>query len=132
MLEACHRRNVKKIFYSSSACMYPEHNQLDPDNPNWAEDSAYPANPDSEYGWEKLFSEQIYLAFHRNYDMEVRMARFYNIFGPEGTWQDGREKVPIHYLGLDQLIKNKEVVGRHKDLEDLKYLKKAQERRAAT
>ena len=94
MLEVCHRRNVKRIFYSSSACMYPEYNQMDPDNPNCAEDSAYPANPDSEYGWEKLFSERLYLAFHRNYGMEVRMARYHNIFGPEGTWFGGREKAP--------------------------------------
>jgi nucleoside-diphosphate-sugar epimerase len=94
MVEACHRRNVKRIFYSSSACMYPEYNQLDPHNPNCAEDSAYPAAPDSEYGWEKLFSERLYLAFHRNYGMEVRIARYHNIFGPEGTWQGGREKAP--------------------------------------
>lgn len=94
MLEAAHRRNVKRIFYSSSACMYPEYNQEDPDNPNCAEDSAYPAAPDSEYGWEKLFSERLYLAFHRNYGMEVRIARYHNIFGPEGTWRGGREKAP--------------------------------------
>lgn len=94
MLEACYKRNIKKIFYSSSACIYPEYNQLDPDNPKTAEDTAYPANPDSEYGWEKLFSERLYLAFHRNYDMEVRIARFHNIFGPEGSWNDGREKAP--------------------------------------
>lgn len=94
MLAACHGRNVKQIFYSSSACMYPEHNQMDPDNPNCAEDSAYPADPDSEYGWEKLFSERLYLAFGRNHGMEVRLARYHNIFGPEGTWQGGREKAP--------------------------------------
>jgi GDP-D-mannose 3', 5'-epimerase len=94
MLEAAHRRNAKRIFYSSSACMYPEHNQEDPDNPNCAEDSAYPAAPDSEYGWEKLFSERLYLAFHRNYGIEVRIARYHNIFGPEGTWRGGREKAP--------------------------------------
>ncbi len=94
ILEACLRRNSKKIFYSSSACMYPEHNQLDPDNPNCAEDSAYPANPDSEYGWEKLFSERLFLAFARNYDFDVKVARYHNIFGPEGTWQGGREKAP--------------------------------------
>jgi len=94
MLEACYRRNVKKIFYSSSACIYPEYNQMDPDNPNCAEDSAYPANPDSEYGWEKLFSERLYHAFHRNYGMDIRIARFHNIFGPEGTWTGGREKAP--------------------------------------
>ena len=94
MLEACRRRNSKRIFYSSSACMYPEHNQLDPDNPNCAEDSAYPANPDSEYGWEKLFSERLYLAYARNHGMQVRIARYHNIFGPEGSWNDGREKAP--------------------------------------
>ena len=94
MLETCHKRNVKRIFYSSSACMYPEYNQLDPDNPNCSEDSAYPANPDSEYGWEKLFSERLYLAYQRNFGMEVRVARYHNIFGPEGTWQGGREKAP--------------------------------------
>jgi nucleoside-diphosphate-sugar epimerase len=86
--------NRTKIFYSSSACMYPEHNQLDPDNPNCSEDSAYPANPDSEYGWEKLFSERLYFAYNRNYEIPVRVARFHNIFGPEGTWQGGKEKAP--------------------------------------
>jgi len=94
MLEACYRRNVKRIFYSSSACVYPEYNQMEPDNPNCAEDSVYPAEPDSEYGWEKLFSERLYLSFHRNYGMEVRIARYHNIFGPEGSWCDGREKAP--------------------------------------
>lgn len=86
--------NVKKIFYSSSACMYPEHNQLDPNNPNCEESSAYPANPDSEYGWEKLFSERLYFAFMRNYKLNVRVARFHNIFGPYGTWNGGKEKAP--------------------------------------
>lgn len=86
--------NVKKVFYSSSACMYPEHNQLDPDNPNCEESSAYPANPDSEYGWEKLFSERLFLAFNRNYGLDVRVARFHNIFGPQGTWTGGKEKAP--------------------------------------
>ena len=94
VLDACYRRNIKNIFYSSSACMYPSHNQEDPDNPNCAEDSAYPANPDSEYGWEKLFSERLYLAYNRNYGMNCRIARFHNIFGPEGTWTGGREKAP--------------------------------------
>jgi len=94
MVEACYKRNISRVFYSSSACMYPEHNQLDPDNPMTAEDSAYPAEPDSEYGWEKLFSERLFLAFHRNYGMDVRVARFHNIFGPEGTWDGGREKAP--------------------------------------
>lgn len=94
VLEACLRRNSKRIFYSSSACIYPEHNQLDPDNPNCTEDSAYPANPDSDYGWEKLFSERLYFAFARNYGFQSRVARYHNIFGPEGTWQGGREKAP--------------------------------------
>ncbi|MGB7549860.1 MAG: NAD-dependent epimerase/dehydratase family protein [Terracidiphilus sp.] len=85
---------VRKFFYSSSACIYPQHNQLDPDNPNCAEDSAYPAAPDSEYGWEKLFSERLYFSYMRNYGMEVRVARFHNIYGPEGAWCDGREKAP--------------------------------------
>ncbi|MBT5953173.1 NAD-dependent epimerase/dehydratase family protein [bacterium] len=83
-----------KVFYSSSACMYPEHNQLDPDNPKCSEDSAYPAAPDSEYGWEKLFSERLYLAYQRNYGLNVRIARFHNIFGPMGTWTGGKEKAP--------------------------------------
>ncbi len=94
MLEACYRRNIKRIFYSSSACIYPQYNQEDPANPNCSEESAYPAFPDSEYGWDKLFSERLYLAFHRNYGLEVRIARFHNIFGPEGSWNDGREKAP--------------------------------------
>ena len=86
--------NKTKIFYSSSACIYPEENQLDPNNPNCEESSAYPANPDSEYGWEKLFSERIYFAFHKNFDIDIRVARYHNIFGPEGTWDGGREKAP--------------------------------------
>jgi nucleoside-diphosphate-sugar epimerase len=94
VLDACRRRNVRRIFYSSSACMYPEHNQLDPNNPNCSESSAYPAAPDSEYGWEKLFSERLYLAYHRNYGIEARIARYHNIFGPEGTWKGGKEKAP--------------------------------------
>jgi GDP-D-mannose 3',5'-epimerase len=94
ILEASVRAGVKRIFYSSSACIYPERNQLDPENPNCAEDSAYPAAPDSEYGWEKLFSERLYFAFHRNHGIEIRVARFHNIFGPDGTWQGGREKAP--------------------------------------
>lgn len=84
--------NVKKIFYSSSACMYPDYNQTDPDNPNCREETAYPASPDSEYGWEKLFSERLYLSYHRNYGVDIRIARFHNIFGPRGSWKDGKEK----------------------------------------
>lgn len=94
MVEACRRRNVKRVFYSSSACMYPAYNQEDPNNPNCAENSAYPAAPDSEYGWEKLFSERLYLAYNRNHGMQCRVARYHNIFGPEGTWMGGKEKAP--------------------------------------
>ena len=94
VLETCKKRNIKHIFYSSSACMYPEHNQMDPDNPLCSEESAYPANPDSEYGWEKLFRERLYLAYGRCYGMKVRVARYHNIFGPLGTWDGGREKAP--------------------------------------
>jgi nucleoside-diphosphate-sugar epimerase len=94
MVERCRLTEVKKIFYSSSACIYPKYNQEDPDNPKCSENSAYPAQPDSEYGWEKLFSERLYLAYHDNYGLQVRIARFHNIFGPEGAWNDGREKAP--------------------------------------
>ena len=87
-------KKTPKIFYSSSACMYPAHNQLDPDTPMMTEASAYPADPDSEYGWEKLFSERLYQAFARNHGIDVRIARLHNVFGPEGTWQGGREKAP--------------------------------------
>lgn len=92
--ERCQRTSAGRVFYSSSACMYPAHNQEDPDNPNCAEDSAYPAAPDSEYGWEKLFSERLYLSFARNHGMRVRIARFHNIFGPETAWAGGKEKAP--------------------------------------
>jgi nucleoside-diphosphate-sugar epimerase len=94
VLDACVKRNQKRIFYSSSACIYPAENQVDPMLPVTCEDSAYPANPDSEYGWEKLFSERLYLSFQRNHDIQCRIARYHNIFGPEGTWQGGREKAP--------------------------------------
>lgn len=94
VVHECVKKSIKKVFYSSSACMYPEHNQLDPENPNCEESSAYPANPDSEYGWEKLFSERLYFAFNRNYKLDVRVARFHNIFGPQGTWMGGKEKAP--------------------------------------
>ena len=103
-------RNTTKIFYSSSACMYPEHNQLDPNNPDCRELSAYPANPDSEYGWEKLFSERLYLSYYRNYGIPVRIARYHNIYGPEGTWYGGREKAPaaicrkVAYAGIEDSI----------------------------
>jgi GDP-D-mannose 3',5'-epimerase len=94
VLDACHKRNIKNIFYSSSACIYPGYNQEDPSNPLCSESSAYPANPDSEYGWEKLFSERLYLAYARNYNMNIKIARYHNIFGPLGTWKGGREKAP--------------------------------------
>ena len=99
MLDALQRAGAKgggvgRVFYSSSACIYPEHNQLDPDNPNCEESSAYPAAPDSEYGWEKLFSERLFLAYGRNHGMSVHIARYHNIFGPEGTWRGGKEKAP--------------------------------------
>lgn len=94
VVERCQKTGVGRVFYSSSACMYPAYNQEDPDNPKCSEDSAYPAAPDSEYGWEKLFSERLYLSFARNYNMTVRIARYHNIFGPEGTWCGGKEKAP--------------------------------------
>lgn len=92
--DRAYKRNIKRVFYSSSACMYPAYNQEDPDNPNCVESSAYPAAPDSEYGWEKLFSERLYLAYNRNHGMTNRVARFHNIFGPQGTWRGGKEKAP--------------------------------------
>lgn len=94
MAERSRLARIKKVFYSSSACIYPEYNQMDPDNPKCSEESAYPAAPDSDYGWEKLFSERMFLSYYRNYGIEVRIARFHNIFGPEGTWNAGREKAP--------------------------------------
>ncbi|GAB3702655.1 NAD-dependent epimerase/dehydratase family protein [Spirosoma flavus] len=94
ILEAAKNKGVRRIFYSSSACMYPEYNQMDPNNPKCSEESAYPAAPDSEYGWEKLFSERLFLTYQRNHGIEARIARFHNIFGPQGTWDGGREKAP--------------------------------------
>jgi GDP-D-mannose 3',5'-epimerase len=94
VLEACRKFGVERVFYSSSACVYPRRNQLDPATPTTTEDSTYPAEPDSEYGWEKLFSERLYLSYARNYGLQVHIARFHNIFGPEGSWDDGREKAP--------------------------------------
>jgi len=110
VVHECVKKEVKKVFYSSSACMYPEHNQLDPNNPNCEESSAYPADPDSEYGWEKLFSERLFLAFQRNYGLDVRIARFHNVFGPQGTWTGGKEKSPAAMcrkaaeVGIDEYI----------------------------
>ena len=94
VLEAVRKAGIRKIFYSSSACIYPEHNQMDPGNPVCAESTAYPANPDSEYGWEKLFSERLYLSYHRNYGIDIRVARLHNVFGPLGSWNNGKEKAP--------------------------------------
>ena len=94
VLNQAAKKGISKIFYSSSACVYPEYNQMDPNNPKCSEDSAYPAAPDSEYGWEKLFSERLYLTYARNTGISVRVARFHNIFGPQGTWDGGREKAP--------------------------------------
>ena len=94
ILDVCYKKGMNKIFYSSSACIYPEYNQTDPSNPKCSEDSAYPAQPDSEYGWEKLFSERLYLAYQKNHGIEARIARFHNIFGPECTWGNGKEKAP--------------------------------------
>ena len=110
ILDVAWKRNSRKIFYSSSACMYPESNQLDPDNPMTAEYSAYPANPDSEYGWEKLFSERLFLAFHRNKGMDIRIARFHNIFGPLGTWDGGREKAPAAFCRKVAMAKDGDVI----------------------
>lgn len=104
--DTCVKKGVKKIFYSSSACAYPEHNQLDPDNPNCEESSAYPANPDSEYGWEKLISERMYFAYQRNKNIQVRVARFHNIFGPCGTWCGGKEKAPAAICRKVAMAKN--------------------------
>ena len=94
ILNNCKKHGIKKVFYSSSACIYPEHNQLDPDNPLCTEASAYPADPDSEYGWEKLFSERLYMTYEKNYGIECRIARFHNVFGPRGSWNNGKEKSP--------------------------------------
>ena len=104
------KKSVKKVFYSSSACMYPEYNQMDPDNPKCSEDSAYPAAPDSEYGWEKLFSERLYFAFARNYGLNVRVARYHNIFGPQGTWTGGREKAPAAFCRKAAMAKDGEAI----------------------
>jgi nucleoside-diphosphate-sugar epimerase len=106
VLETCRQRNIKHIFYSSSACMYPEHNQMDPDNPLCSEESAYPANPDSEYGWEKLFSERLFLAYGRNHGMTIRVGRYHNIYGTHGTWEGGREKAPAAFCRKISLADN--------------------------
>lgn len=110
MFDLCSKVGVKKIFYFSSACIYPEYNQLDPSNPNCSEDSAYPAAPDSEYGWEKLFSERMYLTYHRNRGLNIRIARFHNIFGPEGSWNNGKEKAPAALCRKVAEVPDKDVV----------------------
>ena len=110
VLDVMKKKGIKKVFYSSSACMYPSHNQEDPQNPLMSEDSAYPANPDSEYGWEKLFSERLYLTYARNYGIDVRIARFHNIFGPRGSWNNGKEKAPAALCRKVALCEDKGVV----------------------
>lgn len=110
VLDAMVKAKVKKVFYSSSACMYPSYNQEDPDNPLLAEDSAYPANPDSEYGWEKLFSERLYMTYAKNYGIDVRIARFHNIFGPRGSWNNGKEKAPAALCRKVALCEDKGVI----------------------
>ena len=110
VLDACHKRNIRTVFYSSSACAYPAYNQEDPDNPKCSEDSAYPAAPDSEYGWEKLFSERLYLAYRRNHGMRTHVARYHNIFGPEGTWNGGREKAPAAICRKVAMAKNGDAI----------------------
>lgn len=116
VLKTCSQKNVTKIFYSSSACVYPEHNQLDPDNPNCAEDSAYPAEPDSEYGWEKLFSERLYLAFNKDFPrLDIRIARFHNIYGPYGTYTGGKEKAPAAFCRKVAMAKDGDTVDIYGD-----------------
>ena len=111
VLKVCSQKNVKKIFYSSSACVYPHRNQLDPDNPKCSEDTTYPADPDSEYGWEKLFSERLYFVFNKDFpNMDIRVARFHNIYGPYGTWEGGREKAPAAFCRKVALAKNNDIV----------------------
>ena len=106
ILNLCKQTKVERVFFSSSACIYPTQNQIDPNNPLCTENSAYPANPDSEYGWEKLFSERLYLSFARNYKLPVRIARFHNIFGPENEWQGGKEKAPAALCRKIAVAKN--------------------------
>ena len=110
VVHECVNKKIKKVFYSSSACMYPEHNQLDSNNPNCVESSAYPANPDSDYGWEKLFSERLYLAYGRCYNMNVKIARFHNIFGPQGSWNNGKEKAPAALCRKVAMVENDGVI----------------------
>jgi nucleoside-diphosphate-sugar epimerase len=104
------KKNIKKLFYTSSACIYPAYNQTDPNNPLCSEDSAYPANPDSEYGWEKLFSERLYMSYARNYGLTVRIARLHNVFGPLGTWNNGKEKAPAALCRKVAMAKENDIV----------------------
>ena len=123
LLNEKYKNSKTKVFYASSACIYPEHNQIDPNNPNCAEDSAYPAMPDSEYGWEKLFSERLFLSYHRNFSIKVKIARFHNIFGPEGTFQGGKEKVPAAMCRKIALADNEiEVWGDGKQTRSFLYI----------
>ena len=110
VLDAMKNTNCKKVFYSSSACMYPEHNQTDPDNPNLSESSAYPANPDSEYGWEKLFSERLFMTYARNYGIQARIARFHNVFGPRGSWNNGKEKSPAALCRKEPMADDDDII----------------------
>lgn len=111
VLKTCSMKNVTKLFYSSSACVYPEYNQLDPDNPKCSEDTTYPAEPDSEYGWEKLFSERLYFVFHKDFPkLDIRVARFHNIYGPYGTYDGGKEKAPAAFCRKVALAKDNDVV----------------------
>ncbi len=110
VLEEMKHKGIKKVFYSSSACMYPEYNQMDPDNPKCSEDSAYPAAPDSEYGWEKLFSERLYLTYTRNFGIDSKIGRFHNIFGPQGTWNGGREKAPAAICRKVAMAKDGDII----------------------
>lgn len=127
MVDVCYKRNIKRIFFSSSACVYPEKNPFDSKTFKYPENSAYPANPDSEYGWEKIFSERLYLSYHKNYGMEIRIVRYHNIFGPEGTWQGGREKAPAALCRkvATALLKNEdhiEVWGNGKQMRSFLYI----------
>ena len=127
MVDVCYKRNIKRIFFSSSACVYPEKNPFDSKTFKYPEISAYPANPDSEYGWEKIFSERLYLSYHKNYGMEIRIVRYHNIFGPEGTWQGGREKAPAALCRkvATALLKNEdhiEVWGNGKQMRSFLYI----------
>lgn len=108
--DRAYKRNIRRVFYSSSACMYPAYNQEDPDNPICSEDSAYPAAPDSEYGWEKLFSERLFLAYNRNHGMQNRVARYHNIFGPQGTWDGGKEKAPAAICRKVAMVKSNDTI----------------------